>query len=71
MNASRHFVLRQVSAYMQKYEEYGLAVLGIKRSQSIFDFLKNKQIHHTFYSSSNIIINKYKHNAILKLFNKS
>ena len=43
-----HFVLRQVSAYIQKYEEYGLAVLGITRSQSIFDFLeKNKFTIHS------------------------
>ena len=43
-----YFVLRQVSAYIQKYEEYGLAVLEIKRSQCIFDFLeKNKFTIHS------------------------
>ena len=37
-----------VSAYIQKYEEYGLAVLEIKRSQFIFDFLeKNKFTIHS------------------------
>ena len=29
--------------YIQKYEEYGLAVLGITRSQCICDFLKKNK----------------------------
>ena len=41
----------EVSAYIQKYEEYGLAVLGITRSQCIFDFKKkNKFTIHSIVS---------------------